>query len=252
MAVYNADAIVIRVRDFDEADKIVTLFTREEGKVQAVAKGARRPRSRFAAATQLFTHCRVQCYSGRSLDTLSQVEITGSFRLLREELVRMAYGTYICELVDDMAPERQKLEAPYLLLLATLHLLATDGVDPEPVTRAFELKLLSLLGFRPVLGECVSCGGPLPAGEVRFSPPLGGALCDRCHGDGQRVLLIRRGALEAMRHLLDGDLRRAPLLRLGPDLGADVGRALEDYVEWRLEKRLRSLEFLHAVRASGR
>lgn len=247
MAVYNAEAIVVRVRDFDEADKIVTLFTREEGKVQAVAKGARRPRSRFAAATQLFTHCQVQCYSGRNLDTLGQIDIVESFRLMREDLVRMAWATYICELVDEMAQERQKLEAPYLLLLMTLHLIATAGVEPEPVARAFELKLLSLLGFRPVLGECVACAGPLPAADVRFSPALGGALCNRCHGEGERIFMLSRDSLEALRHLLDGDLRRAHLLRLEPGVAAEVSRAMEHYVEWRLEKRLRSLEFLHAV-----
>lgn len=248
MPVYNADAIVIRVRDFAEADKLVTFFTREEGKVHAVARGARRPRSRFAPATQLFTHCRVQCYSGRSLDTLTQVDITTSFRLLREDLTRLAYGSYICELTDATAQDRQKLESPFLLLLATLHLLDTPEVDPEPVAHAFELKLLSLLGFRPALGDCVGCGGPLPAGDLRFSPALGGALCSRCHGGGERIFMLSGAGRATMGQLLAADLRQVPGVPLPPPVAREIGQILEFYVEWRLEKRLRSLEFLHAVR----
>ncbi len=252
VTIYNADAIVVRVRDFQEADKLVTLFTRERGKVQAIARGARRPRSRLAAVTQLFTHCRVQCYGGRNLDTLSQAEITESFRLLREDLTRMAYGTYLCELTDAVIQEDQSLEDGYLLLLTSLHLLATAGVDAGLVSQAFVLKLLALLGLRPVLHRCATCQNPLPAAELRFSPALGGALCNRCYGEGERVLLIGQETLVAMRDLLDGDLRQAPLLQLEPGVGAEINRVLEAFVEWRLEKRLRSLEFLQTVRTTGR
>lgn len=240
---------MVRVRDFDEADKIVTLLTREEGKVSAVARGARRPRNRFAAATQIFTHCQVSLFSGRKLDTLSQVEIRESFRLLREDLVRMASATYLCELVDETVQEKQRMETVYLLLLSTLHLLAAADIPPEPVVHAFELKLMALLGFRPVLHACASCGGALPPGPVRFSPGLGGVLCDQCPGEeGGLVVRITRGAVETMRHLLEGDLRKAHLLRMGPDIRAEVARTLELYIGYRLERRLRSLEFLKSLR----
>lgn len=239
------------MRDFGEADKIVTLLTREEGKVQAVAKGARRPRNRHAAATQLFTHCQVQLFTGRNLDTLSQTEMKTAFRLLLEDLERMAWATYLCELVDETVPLRERVDGIFLLLLTTLHLLASAGVPPESVARAFELKLLHHLGFRPVLEQCAACGGALPQGPVRFSPGQGGALCAACHGEGEAVLRLSRGTLETMRHLLNGDLRRAHLVKPGPEVRAELAQALEAYITYRVEKPLKSLAFLRSVVDQG-
>lgn len=248
MALYNADALVIRVRDFDEADKIVTLLTREEGKVQAVARGARRPRNRFAASSQLFTQVKAQLFHGRSLDTLSQVEIVESFRRLREDLEKMAYATYACELADELIKEKDRSETPFLLLLAVLHLFH-EGENPEAVLRAYELKLLAMLGFRPNLEDCVSCGGALPDGPfVRFAPGAGGTLCGRCAAGGDAVMRISRGALETMKRLTDADIRKVHVLRLGADVQAELARALDGYITFRVEKRLRSKEFLDTVR----
>lgn len=250
MALYNADGIIIRTRDFDEADKIAVILTREEGKIQAVAKGARRPRNRYSAAMQLFTRVQAQLYHGRNLDTLSQVEITESFRHLREDLVRMAYGTYVCEVMDALMPDRQRYESPFLLLLTTLHLFNEPEMTPEPILRAYELKLLAMLGFRPSLEACVSCGTKEIAngGHIRFSPVLGGVLCPTCAADGQAVLRISRGALESMKHLLDGDIRRAHVVRLAGEIAEEIDRVLTAYIIDRTEKKLKSKEFLDTVR----
>lgn len=249
MAVYNAEGIVIRSRDFDEADKILVLLTREEGKVQAVARGARRPRSRYAAAGQLFTQANLALYKGRQLDTLSQIDIVESFRHLREDLVRMAYATYVCELMDEMVKERQRVEQAYLLLLTTLHLLNAPEYQPEPVLRAYELKLLSILGFRPEFSRCISCGKEIAAGPwVRFAPAAGGVLCGECPAEGEQVLRLSRGALETMRHLLEGDIRRVHVIKIGPELAKELDLAIGSYISARLERRLKSREFLNTLR----
>jgi len=250
VALYNAEGIVIRTRNFDEADKIVVMLTREEGKVEAVAKGARRPRSRFAAATQLFTQVRAQLFSGRKLDTLSQVEIVESFRHLREDLVRMAYATYACELMDALLPDRQRHEAPYLLLLTSLHLFNEPDLAPEPLLRAYELKLLSMLGFRPSLNACVGCGTEAvqSGGAVRFSPSLGGVLCPSCSSEGEGALRLSLGALETMKRLLEGDIRRAHVIRLAGEMVGELDQALSAYILVRTERRLKSKEFLDSLR----
>lgn len=249
MAIYNAEAIVIRVRDFDEADKIAVLLTREEGKVQAVARGARRPRSRYAAALQLFTHVKAALFHGRSMDTLSQVEITESFRHLREDLVRMAYGAYVCELMDEMVKEKQRSDSTFLLLLTTLHLLNAPDMEPEPILRSYELKLLSILGFRPNLEDCTSCGRELGAApQVRFSPALGGTLCPTCSSEGEAVHRLSRGTLEVMKRLLDGDIRRAHVIKIAGDMAQEFDRALTAYINLRTERKLKSKEFLDTLR----
>lgn len=250
VGLYNAEVIVIRTRDFDDADKILTLLTREEGKVQAVARGARRPRNRYAAAAQLFTQMNASMFSGRSLDTLSQVDITESFRFLREDLVRMAYGSYICELMDEMVKEKQRHESTYLLLLTTLHLLNAPDMAPEPIARSYELKLLSMLGFRPSLEECVVCNRPIEATPVvRFAPALGGVICPTCPSEGEVVHRLSRGTLETMKRLLDGDIRRASIIRISGDLARELDRAMTDYLAQHMERKLKSKEFLDPLRA---
>lgn len=249
MALYNAEAIVIRVREFNDADKIAVLLTREEGKIQAVARGARRPRNRYAAATQIFTQFQASLFHGRSLDTLSQVEIVESFRPLREDLVRMAYATYCCELMDEMLKERQRQESAYLLLLTTLHLLSVLEYEPEPILRAYELKLLAILGFRPSLEECVACGNPIGAGpQVRFAPALGGVLCPTCPSEGEAVYRLSRGTLETMKRLLDGDIRKAHMIRIGGEMAAELDKVLTAYITGRTERKLKSKEFLDTLR----
>lgn len=249
MALYNAEAIVLRVRDFDEADKITTLLTREEGKVQAIAKGARRPRNRYTAATQLFTQVKAALFHGRNMDTYSQVDIVESFRHLREDLVRMAYGTYVCELMDEMLKEKQRHEQTYLLLLTTLHLLNAEEIEPEPVLRSYELKLLSMLGFRPHLEDCVVCGKELGAApQVRFTPALGGTLCPTCSSEGEAVMRLSRGTVETMKRLMDGDIRRAHVTRITGDMAREFDRALSEYINLRIERKLKSKEFLDTLR----
>ncbi|HYF96354.1 MAG TPA: DNA repair protein RecO [Symbiobacteriaceae bacterium] len=249
MGVYNAEAIVLRTRDFDEADKILVMLTREEGKIQAVAKGARRPRGRYAAAAQIFTQVKASLYHGRNLDTLSQVEIVESFRHLREDLLRMAYGSYICELMDEMLREKQRYESTYLLLLTTLHLLNEPDLPPEPTRRAYELKLFSILGFRPSFEECVACNKPLgPGPVVRFAPALGGVLCPTCPAEGEVVHRLSRGTLETMKRLLDGDIRKAYMVRIAADMAGEIDRAIADYIKVRTERPLKSKEFLDELR----
>jgi DNA repair protein RecO (recombination protein O) len=249
VSLYNAEAIVIRTRDFDEADKVLVMLTREEGKISAVAKGARRPRGRYAAAAQIFTQVKASLFHGRNLDTLSQIEIVESFRHLREDLVRMAYASYLCELMDEMLREKQRSESAFLLLLTTLHLLNATEIDPEPTRRAFELKLFSILGFRPSFEECVACSKPLGAAPaVRFAPALGGVLCPTCPSEGEVVHRLSRGTLETMKRLMDGDIRKAGILRIAGDMAVEMDRVIADYIKHRTERPLRSKEFLDSLR----
>lgn len=246
MGLYSTDALVIRVRNLGEADKVITLLTEQEGKVQAVARGARRPRNRLVGVTQLFTQCRVSLFRSQGLGTLSQAEIKQSFRLLREDLLRTAAATYICELVDELVGDRERHETLYYLLLATLHLLCED-LDLQVVLRAFELRLLSLLGYQPHLESCVVCGAAPAGARVTFSPGAGGVVCPSCPPGEGGVVALSRGSLEMLRRLSTADMRRLGVLRPGAAAMSEMQSCLEEYITYRLEKRLKSLDFLHTV-----
>ncbi len=256
MSLYKTEGIVLRSRNLGEADKILTLFTREEGKVQAAANGARRPRSALAAATQPFTHGFMLCFRGRGLDRLSQCEIRESFAGLREDLVKAAYATYFAELIDGFTRERDRQPDIFLLLLAIQHMLQA-GSDPEVTARIFELRLLTLAGFRPELERCASCdrevGGetgatPKAARLGGFSPTAGGILCDDCAPPDETAFTVPPGAVESAKFLMTADLRKAIALKLPPTVAGPLERMTADYIQHHLERPLKSLAFLREVR----
>src|SRR5437879_4466300 len=123
MPVYKVNGIVLRRSDLGETDRILRLFTRECGRVDTVAKGARRGTSRLSGATELFTHSRMLLATGKTLDIVSQCEIRESFPGLRGDLQRIARATYLCELVDRLLADREPNTEAFDLLLSALYLL---------------------------------------------------------------------------------------------------------------------------------
>ncbi|MGE5559449.1 MAG: DNA repair protein RecO [Chloroflexota bacterium] len=249
MALYNARGIVLRNRGLGEADRIITLFTREEGKVEAVARGARRPRSRLAGTTQPFTLGSFQLFRGKGLDSISQCQVEEGFSALRDDLTRMAYASYACELAESLTTERDPNEELFLILSGTLHLCAA-GDDLPLVARLFELRALAATGYQPAVDHCAACGGPLPdEAQLRFAVAQGGVLCPGCAGGevSGPMLSISRGTLETMRRLLTVDLRRALMLKPDAATRAEMEAVLAEYIGWRLERRLKSREFLSLI-----
>lgn len=250
MALYNAAGIVLRNRGLGEADRIITLFTREEGKVEAVARGARRPRSRLAGTTQPFTLGQFQLFRGKGLDNISQCEVEEGFAALRDDLSRMAYASYVCELTDAITSERDANEELFFLLSAALQLCAA-GDDLPLVARLFELRALAATGYQPALDHCAACGGELgDASQLRFAVAQGGVLCQNCAGGEASgpVVNISRGTLETMRRLQQIDLRRALMLKPDQATRAEMEAVLEEHIGWRLERRLKTREFLSLVK----
>lgn len=269
MALYRVEAIVLRSRDMGEADRVVTLLGREGGKVRAVARGARRPRSRLVAATQAFTRATFSLFRGRDLDTVSQAELIDSFRGLREDLEVTALAACAAEVTDGLLPEGEPQPDAYALLVQAFTALPAGGAA---VLYGYVLKFLDVLGYRPRLDACVSCSGELgPAGPaapaagagdpdaaapaaaaspVHFSFAQGGAVCPRCR-DASAVA-ISRESLEAMRRLLETDLALAARLRLRAAAQREIEAALEGYATWRLERRLKAFEFLRLARGAGK
>ena len=264
MSLYKTEGIVLRARNLGEADKALTIYTREEGKIQVAAAGARRSRSPLAAATQPFTHGFMLCFRGRGLDRLSQFEIREPFTGLREDLVKSAYATYFAELIDEFTREKDRNPDIFLLLLAGQHILQA-GSAPEVAARLFELRLLALVGLRPELERCAGCGRAVGPGEGRgtggtggaggdawnlggFSIAGGGALCRDCAAADQSAIPIPPGAIESARFLLAADLRKAASLKLPPPVARALEDVLEAYILYHLDKPLKSLSFLREVR----
>jgi len=184
MAFYKVRAIVIKVKPFAEADKLVTFFSKEKGKIQAVAKGARRGRSSFGGRLELFSYNDFFVAETKGLHILSQVESLESFYLLREDLDLLVMACYLIKMVDSVSALGQINFPLFRLLLWSLHLLK-KGVEPSFVARIFEAKLSLLEGVFPVLDRCVKCGKKpkQELEEVNFSFSEGGIICSGCAKD---------------------------------------------------------------------
>lgn len=244
---YKAEGIVLRHSDMGEADRLVTLFTPYRGKLRAVAKGARKPTSKLAGHLEQFTHTSVLIATGRNLDLITQAQTVRSYIEVRENLRLVLYASYAVELVDRFTEPENENRALFILLQRTLdHLIGAQRLDAA--LHAFELEALDVLGYRPRLDKCISCGRPLDHVTNGFSAGAGGVLCPLCRGREAGVRDISPSTLAALRLLQDGGLAAAERLQLGPEARRESEALLTDYIQYHLENDLNSANVLRALR----
>ncbi|MEJ2209197.1 MAG: DNA repair protein RecO [Anaerolineae bacterium] len=253
--VYRTEGIVLRRSDFGEADRLLTVFTPERGKLRLVAKGARKPSSRKSGHVELFCHSQFMVAVGRELDIVTQAETLEPYRGLREELLPTTYAYYIAELADAFTGERDENRLLYHLLLDAFRWLSeAAGEEGGPgdtlplLARYYELHLLSLVGYQPQLFVCVGCRERLEPQVNYISPAEGGVLCPRCGYDRVGTRELSLNALKVLRFLQTRDWETCRLLHLTPDSLAEVERVMYDYITYYLERRLKSIDFLHRLR----
>ncbi|MCB0117958.1 MAG: DNA repair protein RecO [Anaerolineales bacterium] len=170
---FRASAIVLRHADWGEADRLLTLFTREQGMVRAIAKGARKVTSRKAGHLQPFTYISVQLARGRDLLIVTQVETLNAFLPLHDDLMKTSYAAYVVELLLRFSYEDEGANPSlFRLLLDTLERLEKEPDAWLPV-RYYEMRFLDAVGFRPQLFECANCGREILPEDQFFSYTAG-------------------------------------------------------------------------------
>jgi DNA repair protein RecO (recombination protein O) len=207
MSAEKATAIVLRVIEFSETSSICTLFTREFGKIQALAKGARRPKGPFESALDLLALCRVVFLrkSSDALDLLTEAKLERRFRPAEGDLVSLYSAYYVAELLggmaDDYDPHPELFDAADTTLLA----LRTKGNAARWVLR-FEMTALRVLGHLPSLDVCAECGTPIEAtGRVPFAMVDGGAVCGKCRVGKKQVVSVSPAVLQMMKQFSEED-----------------------------------------------
>lgn len=245
MNLYGVRAVVLNSRPMRDADRVLTLYSREKGKIRAVAHGVNKPASRKRGAVQPFCHSDFMLRRGRELDTVSQCEGMDIFPGLWDDLERMGYAAHVSEVVDSLTAEGEPNQAVFELLLDTLRRLESSG-EPELAVRSFELRAVSLLGFRPYLDGCVSCGNESLSPPTAFSAADGGFVCASCltgAGDG----FCSGETMAVMRLLLNGEPVKLERLRISVRARDEMRRVMNKYLQWLTEKRSRSMHFLESV-----
>jgi len=237
VAVYHADALVIRSKQFGESDRVLTLFSRELGKLQAVAKGVRKPKSRQRAGAQLFTYGDYLIHRGKTLDTISQCSPRESFPHLWNDLDRSFAASGIVELLDISTIPAQPNSELFTLALTCLFLL--EHYDPTLVLSAYALRSMTLLGYHPRLGECAECGAPVKGKRLFFSSTAGGTLCGNCL-ENNSGRWIRAGSIGFMRQLIRAEITKLDRLRWNDWMRQEIVEILRIYLEHSFERPLKS------------
>jgi DNA repair protein RecO (recombination protein O) len=244
----RVEAIVLKHSDFGEADRLLTLYTREEGKVRALAKGARKPGSRKGGHLEPFSRVRLLLGKGRELAVVDQAEAVSTNAELSQNLEALGYASYVVELLDKFSADHDENRGLFRLLRETLERLA-GGDELRLAVRYYEIRLLDQVGFRPELQTCLNCGKKILPEDQYFSFAQGGVLCPTCGRSADWTKPISLAALKVLRHLQRNaayeDARRAkPTNAVQQELEA----LMNGYVTYLLERNLNTPKFLRRVR----
>jgi len=249
MPLYNANAIVLHRTSFGETDRIVRLYTRERGKISCIAKGARKPLSRLAGATEVVTYGKFQFATGRNLDIITQVEVKESFPRIHSDLLRTAHSMYIAELMDKLVEEHEPSPNIFDLLLSSFFLMERPN-DPEKIANMFELQFMKTQGYEPTLDRCIRCSSLVLDDDISFSPALGGTVCRECGYLPEDAIPISRETIAAMTTLLTITANAVERLEIPKETTEQISRIMRWYIRYRSDRDLKSADFLQRLRTN--
>ncbi|SET41037.1 DNA replication and repair protein RecO [Natronincola peptidivorans] len=225
----KTEGFVLKSKKYGESDSLLIIFTRKLGKINAIAKGAKRPKSSLIAGVQPFCYSDFLLYKGKSLYTVSQCEPKEIFYKLREDVKKLSYAAYLVELVEATVNEGQTNNRLFNLLGKTLHLLTQSDIEMNTIIRSFEMNYLNYCGFRPELYQCVSCGKK-ESSNWRFSSQEGGVLCNLCFNQDPYAMKISDITLRLAKYLQSRDIVEIQKLKISDSLNENLKRILKHYI----------------------
>ena len=243
---YKTEAVIIKKTKLGEAGRILTLYTPHLGKIQAVAKGVRRPRSKMAGHLELLTHSQISLARGRNIDTITSAQTINSFLPLKSDLDLTSYALYATELVNQFTADNVEDYPLFQLLVETLQSLSNGG-DNELILRYFELHLLDMAGYRPQLEHCVTCKSALKDAANLFSPGAGGMLCPGCR-QSQLAYPLSEKARKVLLLLQNSQYSAASELEIDRELSRQLEMVIRNYLRYLLEREVKSTAWLDSLR----
>jgi len=252
---YVTEAIILDSFDYGESDRILAFCTKGFGKVKGIAKGARRSRKRFVGRLEpgscinLFFH-----YNEKSeLVRVEDAELINGFAGIRGDVERFASACYLLELTGAFTRPGLSLPEVFNMLFDFISSIG-QGVDNALMSRFFEVKLLSSLGFMPELAHCVSCGAAAVSaesgGRLCFCPQRGGVLCKGCVSElrGEKVLSLSAGSAMFIQAARRMDVEKLDRLRPGPSFMDEAGPLLDSFIQIRLGHGLKTKKFMDQMK----
>ena len=249
MSLVKTTAIILKSRKWGDADRIVTFYSKNMGKIRGVARGARRQKSRFGAALEPFSLCRLNLFvkNGDSLFRISHVDLVRSSQGLREDLRLMDSAARMVNVVSAITPDGDP-DPPLFDTLEQGLVSLQESDDPPFTALLFQIRLLGLTGFRPQTEHCATCGKNYLVGEPQFSPIAGGLVCQMCAAHQRvRCVALSRGGLSFLQQAIRLTLAILTRLRATGQVRREVEEAIEGYMTVVAGKRLPPVNFLSVV-----
>ena len=245
LSLFKCNAVVIKTQDFKENDKLVWLFTEEYGKITAIAKGAKRSKSKFLSITLPLCYGEYLVFKGKSLFNLQEGKIRNSFQGLLNNLDKLTYSSYICELIDIALLEGEKNKSLFKEFVTTLYLLNTDAIEYELLIRSFELKLLKATGYGLDLDYCTSCKKKINVANYISLTSFGG-ICEECNNE--HGIYISKGAYNAIKFLFNTPSDKIYKLNLSKEIKKEIEKIDTYIISSNYARKPKSLEMLNYIK----
>lgn len=246
VAIYQDQVITLKSRAYREHDALVTVFGLKSGKVSAIAKGTRRPKSKLAGQIAPLSQSIVGFYHGRSsLDTVTEAELQQGFPRIPGDLERLGWAMVLADVMDQLWPEREASEGSFLVMLSALEAL-DEGRPAATVGLAAGFKLLTLAGFQPDWEQCSGCQKTF-LGPVFVDVEQGSLFCLSCHGAGERAVSMSLGSLRSLQYWLRESPRKFGQAEVKGSMKEELSALFFRFLFHETARPLKSYEFLASI-----
>jgi DNA repair protein RecO (recombination protein O) len=196
----SEEIIILKEVKYKDNDKILHCFSRRRGKIQIMAKNSRKTNSRNLSLTQTLSHISVDLYKGKGMYSLSDGEVLNSFYSLKNNYDGFVYSSYVLEILNHVLQENENYSKLFDMTVKLFTLLSESVENIEVLIGAYEIKLVSLLGYKPWLESCISCGSK--EGKFAFSISDGGLVCRCCRENGRNYVYLNEGEINCLKMLI--------------------------------------------------
>lgn len=245
MALVKTKGVIIKVQDYKENDKLLWMYTEELGKVTCIAKGAKRSKSQLLSVTLPLCFGEYLLFKGNNLYNLQEGKIINSFQGLLNNLEKLTYSSYLCELIDICVENDEVNSALFKEFMICLYLLSTDALDYELLVRAFELRLLEATGYNLELDRCCICKKKISVADYISLSHYGG-VCDECNKE--YGFFISKPAYNALRFLKNTSMDKVYRLNVNDEIKKQMERVITNIIANNYSKRPKSLEMLSYIK----
>lgn len=245
MALVKTKGVILKVKDYKENDKLIWMYTEEAGKVSCIARGAKRSKSQLLSVTLPLCYGEYLLFKGKNMYNLQEGKIINSFQGLLNNLEKLTYSSYLCELIDICTEDGELNKELYRDFITCLYLLNTDALDYELLLRAFELRLLRTTGYGIEFNRCCMCKKTIAVADYISLSNYGG-VCDACRKE--HGLFISKPAYNALKFLNNTPMDKVYRLNLNKEVKKQMEKVTTFMISNNYSKKPKSLEMLSYIK----